>query len=1157
MPRDPIPAIRGRLQRLVAEEFGVAGDSTPEERFAEKPAEESAIAASGRSDRTAGDAAAGRSGARPLLSDETVERLVSEIREARPGSRSGTVLDDAVGPYAPGDRIADRYELIELVGCGSYGCVFRALDTRLERIVAIKLPTDFHGDADQRERFLREARAAAKLRHDHIVRVYEVEVDAPGEGDQDESDGFGQIFIVTEFIEGRTLRQRLDDRKRAAISGATAADSRDARAPDAALPVSEAAALAETIARALDAAHREGVIHFDIKPANLLIGEDNRPALSDFGLARLAASASGALSTGQIGGTPDYIAPELASADSETVDRRADIYSLGVVLYEMLTGGKPFSGPPQVVLYHVANSEPPPPQGINPLIPADLQTIVLRCLEKDPRDRFDSAEALAEELRRFLTNQPIESRPPNWVDRTVKWFRRNARMAAFAALLGAIVVAASAAVLWQWLRAERAAESAVAQAAEAEEKRRLAEWLSQEAEAARRDAVAAREQAEASAIEAGQSRRVAEDRLDEAHHMIERYLARADTQLAALPEAGAARGELLDEIGSLLTGLADAADDPHTRDLQARQSVRSGQSALAMGQFDLAGRRFAAAERHLAAEVDRWPDPLPETLTEADRAAVVELISRLAEVTLLLGDAERHQRQTEAALDTYRTAEALLQRRDRLRPPDRLRGLLDRMGLAQRRATAHQSGGRIDDAIDERALVYELAEQAVAVDPAPFVRRRLVAARRDYAAAVTDSRSVADGVPLHRRAIEEARGLVRDTPTKGGPARTLVLCLHRAAVALMDAGRARESGPLIDEALHEIARYRSIANAPTVLEIEELGLLGVRIDVCNRLGEIGRSLALADRAVHLADGVYRRQPSNAAARSRVCQTFLKRAATHLHAGDYANGLRSARTAQAYVLQTLPDPAQRLAYVNLVEGMEDLSARPGGDVAASATDGLSEPETLDPLVVRTALTLTQVYRDLGLSRQGLELVRRSLEREPVSPPAAGPLGPTDLAAAMRYLSWTQRRGELLIDTGQANEAIAVLTECVEVAERYAASDRTNIRRQALPPQVRFQYARALASAGRTDEAIATLRTVLAAWDRFDTIDDAFPLHRMSRSNAARLLREIGGEGAFARPSLADLDDELRANLLGNWYATRSFQSLHAPAARVPGVSLPGK
>ncbi len=334
----------------------------------------------------------------------------------------------------PKERVAETdephptfpgYEIIAQIGRGGMGIVYKALDQKLRRIVAIKTISDGrHATSDQLDRFQAEAQAVARLRHPNIIAIHAI-----GEHDK-------RPYLSLEFAEGGSLSQRLAKKPMASR---------------------EAAALVETLARAVHAAHQAGVVHRDLKPSNVLLTADGIPKVSDFGLAKLLDSDSGRTLSGQVMGSPSYMAPEQAEGHSKQVGPPADIYALGAMLYQALTGRPPFLGESAMeTLKLVTSTEVVAPHLLRPDIPRDLETICLKCLDKDPKHRYATAAELAEDLRRFLEGRPTLARPPSAAERSVRWCRRNPWIAASVAalLLGSTIST------WQAVRATIAERSA-------------------------------------------------------------------------------------------------------------------------------------------------------------------------------------------------------------------------------------------------------------------------------------------------------------------------------------------------------------------------------------------------------------------------------------------------------------------------------------------------------------------------------------------------------------------------------------------------------------------------------------------------------------------------------------------------------------------------
>jgi len=287
-----------------------------------------------------------------------------------------------------------RFELLRPIGTGSFGQVLLAHDPELDRDVALKLGRFRDpGDARERERFLHEARSAASLEHSAIVSLYEV-------GASDD----GVPFLVCEYVDGETLAERI---------------ARGALEP------AEAARLVLEVGEALAYAHERGVIHRDIKPSNILLDREGRPHLADFGLAKRERADESVTQSGDLLGTPAYMSPELARGDARHVDARSDVYSLGVVLYEALTGHRPFYGNRRLLLLQVLEEDPRPPRQLDARIPRDLETICLTALRKSPGQRYAGARELAADLQAFLDGDSIRARRASVGARLSRWVRRE------------------------------------------------------------------------------------------------------------------------------------------------------------------------------------------------------------------------------------------------------------------------------------------------------------------------------------------------------------------------------------------------------------------------------------------------------------------------------------------------------------------------------------------------------------------------------------------------------------------------------------------------------------------------------------------------------------------------------------------------------------
>ena len=393
-------------------------------------------------------------------------------------------------PHLPG------YELLEVLGEGGMGVVWKARQMRLNRLVALKLLRSAGmASAESLARFRREAEAVARLRHANIVQIYEV-----GEHD-------GEPYLALEFAGGGNLAQKLADGP---------------------LPPSQAAELVETLARAMHHVHQHGILHRDLKPGNVLLDETGAAKIGDFGLAKQLDEATAHTQTGAILGTPSYMAPEQTGGEKATVGPPTDVYALGAILYETLTGRPPFRGPTALdTLAQVREREPVPPRQLQPSVPRDLETICLKCLHKEPRKRYASAADLADDLRRFREGRPIRARRAGLLERLVKWARRQPAWTA----LGVVSALALAALLGGGLWYQARLRAAVGQA-----------------DSNRERADANRERADANYRHARQAINQMLDRL-------------AKFRVPGAPQVGVLRRELSKDALTFFQGIAEAEAD--------------------------------------------------------------------------------------------------------------------------------------------------------------------------------------------------------------------------------------------------------------------------------------------------------------------------------------------------------------------------------------------------------------------------------------------------------------------------------------------------------------------------------------------------------------------------------------------------------------------
>ncbi|MCO6458439.1 MAG: protein kinase [Pirellulaceae bacterium] len=358
-----------------------------------------------------------------------IRRIQEELDALFPPSRDGDTTPLLRPPAACALPEIPNYRVESVLGHGGVGVVYRAYHLRLHRPVALKmLLARAHALPKDCERFEREAEAVAALRHPNIVQIYEV------------GDVGGQPYFTMELVEGGNLAEKIQG------------------VPQ---PARQAAALVAALAEAVHLAHERGIVHRDLKPGNILLAADGTPKVTDFGLARRMDDTEGLTITGAIVGTPSYMAPEQARTDKNAVGPATDIYALGAILYELLTGRPPFRAESATAtLQQVLADEPVSPTRLNRRVPRDMETICLKCLQKEPHKRYASAQALAEDLHRFGRGEPIHARPVGVLERVARKVRRRPALAGTLAV--GVLLAAALLLTIVWWQVQQATLTATA-----------------------------------------------------------------------------------------------------------------------------------------------------------------------------------------------------------------------------------------------------------------------------------------------------------------------------------------------------------------------------------------------------------------------------------------------------------------------------------------------------------------------------------------------------------------------------------------------------------------------------------------------------------------------------------------------------------------------
>ncbi len=488
---------------------------------------------------------------------------------------------------APPPATVPGYRLERELGRGGMGVVYLATQDGLNRQVALKMVlSGDHASATEKGRFLAEAEAVAAVRHPGVVQVFDF-------GTHD-----GRPFFALEFLPGGSLTDKLKGTP---------------------LPAKEAAKLVEGIARAVQAAHDVGVIHRDLKPGNILFDADGTPKVTDFGLARKSDTNSGLTATGAILGTPSYMSPEQAEGRKD-VGPAADVYAVGAILYECLTGRPPFrAATPLETIHQVLKDDPVPPSRFSPKLPRDVETVCLKCLSKDPRKRYPTAGAVADDLNRYLTGEPIVARPVSLLEKYVRSVRRRPALNALI-LLTFISVGVAIGTLTGSVKSLR-----------------------------RKQAQLEKEKAAADA-----ARQLAHARLEKAIEAVDKMMARVNGERwVANPALQDERRQVLEDAVAFFSGFTgEDSADPLVRREMAKAHTRVAGAYLALGDLPkvvAAGREASRLYTGLMAE---FPD---DADLPADASHVYSLLGNEAALSARYEDALLEYMRAVALADTART----------------------------------------------------------------------------------------------------------------------------------------------------------------------------------------------------------------------------------------------------------------------------------------------------------------------------------------------------------------------------------------------------------------------------------------------------------------------------------------------------------------------
>lgn len=868
----------------------------------------------------------------------------TEIRMSEAKTTPSPQRDEIPVPEIPG------YEILEVLGQGGMGIVYKALDCRLGRHVAIKMvATGPIVTESTRERFHAEARAVALLQHPHIAQVFLAETIE------------SRPYFVMEYVDGGPL------------SGVIAGEPQSP---------SYAATLMSKLAEAIEFSHSKNVLHRDLKPGNVILTREGEPKVADFGLAKFLDGDSGSTKTGDILGTPSYMSPEQAGGVVKNIGAPSDIYSLGAILYELLTGRPPFRTPdPMQTVLMVICDDPVPPRKLQPTVPKDLETICLKCLEKSPAKRYASAGELAADLKRFLADEPILARPVGRIERLLKWTRRRPALATLFCVSVLGIITAITATAYHTRQIEQALEETQAERdkarrlssqletslTETKSQRDKARRLSSQLEVSLTETKSERDRAQQlsreikAALTETQTQRDRAERLFANGHRLAKYLSSDHYEkLEALPGGAGPRESLSSNMieylarlekdaqnnVELLTDLADAYQqiaivqgNPYAENRGAKNvALKNYQKALDLRRRLVALSPKAAEPKMLlllcraqitdvkfqmgqVVEARRAYGDILQKLEQLRIEAPAEnrILVSIVELLARLGDVDEAEEKLSAALARYKTA---LKRSEGFTTSNADR---QKSNAAARNRLHYRAGQllekmrRNDEAEKQYLLVYEYAQQQMKDDPRNvFSRNGLSSALVALGDVCANRKQFTKARDYYGKALTIRRQSVRDDPRADKPQTNLAVILSRLGISFFSdtsiktADGARQAAGYLEEALqirrNQAKRYRNDIESVKSLAVVQRQLA----DVLAPTPQFERAEELYRACLATAENLKRMQPGSLIAEEFTAESLRGLATIEYVYGENAHRNKEFDKAKSHFRKSLSQMSRSIA-----------------------------------------------------------------------------------------------------------------------------------------------------------------------------------------------------------------------------------------------------